>query len=277
MSAMIRLAAAHVFFFLFATLSPTTVSMPLSFAAAWAVVEPEPEPVRAVDPAPDFRAYVAGPARKAEFLKFFGPLIAAENNRVLSQRRRLENIAVKSELTDAESAWIARMAADYKLERKEADQAALIGPLLQRVDVVPVSLALAQAAKESAWGTSRFAVEGNNFFGEWCFRPGCGIVPLLRAVDRKHEVEAFSSASASVGSYLRNLNTHANYSSFRMARGALRESGRPLSGLLLADELTGYSERREDYVEEVKHLIRVNRLTDVPLRPDAQHSVDAGG
>ncbi len=253
--------------------------MPPSFAAAWAVIEPEPvaEPVRAVDPAPDFRTYVAGPARKAEFFKFLRPLIVAENSRVLSQRRRLQEIAAKSELTEADSTWLARLAADYKLESKAASEATLIEPLLQRVDVVPMSLALAQAAMESAWGTSRFAVEGNNFFGEWCFRPGCGIVPLLRAANLKHEVEAFSSAGASVGSYLRNLNTHANYSSFRMAREALRESGRPLSGLLLADELTGYSERAEDYVEEVKHLIRVNRLTDVPSRPDARHSVDAGG
>lgn len=272
-----RLSALYVLVSLFATLSPTTVSMPPSYAAAWDFVEPEPEPVRVVDTAPDFRTYVAGPARKAEFFKFLGPLIAAENDRVLSQRRRIQRIAQMSELTQADSEWLADLAADYKLESKEATAAALIEPLLQRVDVVPVSLALAQAAKESAWGTSRFAVEGNNFFGEWCFRPGCGIVPRLRAEDRKHEVEAFSSASASVGSYLRNLNTHANYRSFRMAREALRENGQPLSGLLLADELTGYSERREDYVEEVKHLIRVNRLADVPIRPDAQHSVDAGG
>ncbi len=251
--------------------------MPPSFATAWAVVEQAPEPVRAVEPAPDFRNYVAGPARKAEFFKFLGPLIAAENRRVLSQRRRLERIAAKPALDDADSAWLARLAAEYKLEHMEGREAALIARLLRRVDVVPMSLALAQAAKESAWGTSRFAVDGNNFFGEWCFRPGCGLVPRLRAEDRKHEVEAFSSASASVSSYLRNLNTHANYRSFRMARGALRESGTPLSGLLLADGLVGYSERREDYVEEVKHLIRVNRLTDVPVRPDARHSVDAGG
>jgi Bax protein len=251
--------------------------MPPSFATAWAVVEPEPEPLRAVDPAPDFRKYVAGPARKAEFLSFLRPLIAAENRRVLSQRRRLEHIATKTELTDADQAWLTEIAADYKLESKEATEPTLVSTLLQRVDIVPVSLALAQAAKESAWGTSRFAVEGNNFFGEWCFRPGCGIVPLLRAEDLEHEVEAFSSASASIGSYLRNLNTHESYESFRMAREALRESGRQLSGILLADELTGYSERREDYVEEVKHLIRVNRLADVPIRPDAQHSVDAGG
>jgi len=251
--------------------------MPLSFATAWIVVEPEPEPVRVVDSAPDFRIYVAGPARKAEFLEYLRPLIAAENRRVLSQRRRLEYFAAKTKLTEVEAAWLARIAADYKIQHNEAGKPALIGSLLERVDIVPVSLALAQAAKESAWGTSRFAVEANNFFGEWCFRPGCGLVPLARAADGKHEVEAFSSASASVGSYLRNLNTHANYRSFRMAREALREAGHVLSGLLLADELAGYSERREDYVEEVKHLIQVNRLTDVPIRPDAQHSVDAGG
>jgi len=274
---MIRLTAVYVLVFLFASLSPTTATMPPSFATAWVVVEPEPEPVRTVDSAPDFRTYVAGPARKAEFLDYLKPLIAAENRRVLSQRRRLQYIATQAELTDVDAAWLARIAADYKVQHKEASKPVLIGSLLQRVDIVPVSLALAQAAKESAWGTSRFAVEANNFFGEWCFRPGCGLVPLARATDGKHEVEAFSSASASVGSYLRNLNTHGNYRSFRMAREALREAGDALSGLMLADELVGYSERREDYVEEVKHLIRVNRLTDVPARPDAQHSVDAGG
>ena len=276
---MIRQAIAYVLILCLASLVPTTVSVPPSPSSGWTVVGPDPdaEPVAKAGVAPDFRAYVAGPARKAEFFGFLGPLIEAENRRVLAERRRLQEIAAKSVLDPGEASWLVSLAERYKIEHEGNDHAGVVAQLLRRVDIVPKSLALAQAAKESAWGTSRFAVEGNNFFGEWCFRPGCGIVPLLRAADRKHEVEAFSSVSASVGSYLRNLNTHAHYRSFRMAREALREDGRPLSGLLLASELAGYSERREDYVEEVKHLIRVNRLADAPIRSDGQHSVDAGG
>lgn len=276
---MIRLAFAHVFVLAFASLTPSTVSMPLSFATAWDDAELEPVAALAAEETspPDFRQYVAGPARKAEFFGFLGPLIEEQNRRVLDERRRLQALEAQPTLTGEDEAWLASLAERYKIEHERIDAAALLEQLLRRVDVVPVSLALAQAAKESAWGTSRFAVEGNNFFGEWCFRPGCGIVPRLRPEHGKHEVEAFSSASASVSSYLRNLNTHENYRSFRMAREALREAGRPLSGLMLAEELTGYSERREDYVEEVKHLIRVNRLMDWPIRVESRHSVDAGG
>ena len=136
----------------------------------------------------------------------------------------------------------------------------LVETLLRRVDVVPVSLALAQAAKESGWGTSRFVREGNNLFGEWCFEEGCGIVPKARAPGRRHEVRSFESPQASVESYLRNINTHPGYRSLRGARKAQRETRKDLSGVALARELSQYSERREDYVTEVRNLIIGNDL-----------------
>ena len=116
------------------------------------------------------------------------------------------------------------------------------------------------AAKESGWGTSRFAREGNNLFGEWCFDSGCGTVPRNRAEGRSHEVKNFSSPKMSVRSYIHNLNTHDSYTDFRDARAGMRAAGRVLSGLTLAEQLSRYSERRLVYVEEIVSLIRTNDL-----------------
>ena len=122
------------------------------------------------------------------------------------------------------------------------------------------SLALAQAAKESGWGTSRFAREGNNYFGQWCYKAGCGIVPASRAPGRTHEVEAFDSPAESVASYMRNINTHSGYKSFREARKVQRSEADALSGVALAAELSQYSERRDAYVAELRQLIVGNDL-----------------
>jgi Bax protein len=130
------------------------------------------------------------------------------------------------------------------------------------VDIVPISLALAQAATESGWGTSRFVIEGNNLFGEWCYEPGCGLTPLRRDEGRSHEVRSFTRPAQSVESYVRNINTHEKYRSFRLLREQMRKEERELSGLELAGELTQYSERRGAYVEEVREMIRFNNLED---------------
>jgi Bax protein len=132
--------------------------------------------------------------------------------------------------------------------------------LLQRVDVVPVSLVLAQAAKESAWGRSRFAREGNNLFGEWCFTAGCGMVPRRRESGKTHEVETFPSVRAAVASYIHNLNSHPSYRMLRSIRASLREAGKPLNGLALARGLEAYSAQGSDYVASVRDIIRKNRL-----------------
>src|SRR5690606_11880502 len=134
--------------------------------------------------------------------------------------------------------------------------------LLRRVDVLPSSLVLAQAANESAWGTSRFAVEGNNYFGQWCFTEGCGLVPDRRLSEASHEVKAFTSAGESVEAYFMNINTFGAYQGLRLMREELRRSGQIIDGLTLAEGLESYSERGEEYIEELQSMIQFNELLE---------------
>jgi len=228
--------------------------------------------------APDFRQFEAGDERKSEFFAFMRPLIEAQNEALLEDRARLLDIADEESIGWFDRRWVTSLAERYGVatsdddgERRPAEQ--LVDDLLLRVDAVPQSLALAQAAKESGWGTSRFAREGNNFYGEWCFQPGCGIVPGSRTEGRSHEVEAFESPAESVASYMRNINTHSGYKSFRKARKAQRQSRQSLSGVELASELTRYSERREAYVREIRNLIIYNDLENLTTAEAAQDGV----
>jgi Bax protein len=218
---------------------------------------------------PDFRDYVAGPARKAEFFAFLGPLIEEENARVLEDRRALEALAEDSELGWLERHRLRALAEKYRLDTEGMDERAVVDALLRRADVVPESLALAQAAKESGWGTSRFARQGYSLFGERCFQAGCGITPEDRDAGLSHEVESFRSPRRSVASYVRNINTHRRYRSFRAARAQLRAAGKRLSGMVLAEQLPAYSERRRAYVEEIKQLIAANGLDASAAVPGA--------
>jgi len=138
----------------------------------------------------------------------------------------------------------------------------LVKELVRRVDVIPTSLVLAQAANESGWGTSRFAREGNNIFGQWCFDEGCGLVPNRRGEDASHEVRAFASVDAAVRAYFRNLNTHPSYEDLRTLRASMRMQGLKLNSMVLARGLTRYSERGMDYVEELQDMIRINELRE---------------
>ncbi len=151
-----------------------------------------------------------------------------------------------------------------------ADVTALDAPffteLLTRVDVLPPSLVLAQSANESAWGTSRFAREGNNFFGQWCFTRGCGMVPRARGEGAVHEVEAFPDAVVSVRSYLRNLNSHGMYQQLRDLRAGQRQKQEPVTGVLLAGGLKGYSSRGDEYIKELVAMINFNRLEQYDLQ-----------
>jgi Bax protein len=223
---------------------------------------------------PDFSRWPAGEPRKTAFFGYLAPLLEAENARVLAQRARLERIARRA--TDRPPGWIdrlrlQRLAAEYQVDAAAGAAAdsggtapkALIDELLLRVDAVPVSLGLAQAAKESGWGTSRFAVAGNALFGERCFRPGCGVVPHARRLGYRHEVRNFDSPAAAVAAYVWNLNTHVDYQALRERRAALRAAGQPVSGFDLALGLTSYSERGEPYVRDIRALIRSNELDPV--------------
>lgn len=150
-----------------------------------------------------------------------------------------------------------------------ADLSELLASLQERLQPVPASLALAQAALESAWGTSRFAREGNNLFGQWCFTPGCGLVPLARGSDADHEVTKFDSVYDSVVAYLLNLNTHSAYAELRALRSQLIESdyadGNVATGVQLAAGLESYSAIGADYVTEIRRLIKRNQLQQFSL------------
>lgn len=214
---------------------------------------------------PDFSQWPAGEARKAGFLEFLRPLLEAENRRVSEQRERLQRIAAagEREIGFFDRRWLDELAREYSLDPEAMDHGSLIHELLLRVDSVPVSLGLAQAAKESGWGTSRFAVDGNALFGQRCFRSGCGIVPGSRTSGARHEVRSFPSPAAAVASYVRNLNTHPDYQKLRELRAALAHQGKRVTGFALARALAGYSERGQDYIEEIRQMIHFNGLGPV--------------
>ena len=213
---------------------------------------------------PDFESYESVEGRKEAFFEFMSPYVMAENSRIASVRAQLLPMAEVVErglpLSDVEAQRLAKIAADYRIDLEAIGLAEGLAELVRRVDTIPISLALAQAANESAWGMSRFAREGNNIFGQWCFDEGCGLVPEQRHRDATHEVRAFSSVEASVSAYFRNLNTHESYADMRGLRSDMRAQARPLDALVLARGLLRYSERGVSYVNELQDIIRVNRL-----------------
>ncbi len=207
---------------------------------------------------PDFAAFPAGEARKAAFFGYLGPVIDAENERRRLRRERL--MALKEgPVGKRDLLWLDDLSRYYGVP-EGLSVPRRIDALLVHVGQVPKSLALAQAAKESAWGTSRFALEGYNYFGQRCYDKGCGMVPANRPKGAKFEVKRFSSVQASVESYMNNINGHPDYENFRAYRHASRAEGRPVSGIDAAERLTQYSERRQEYVDEIQSLIHFNEL-----------------
>lgn len=215
------------------------------------------------DDAPDFTAYEAGDERKQAFFSYFVPLIEAENTALLEVRNELMDLREKRDrLSFFERMSVTGLAEQYEVEDFDLGDSDDWDLLIRRIDIVPPSLALAQAANESAWGTSRFALEGNNYYGHWCFVPGCGIVPSARPEGATHEVADFASPQQSVERYIHNLNHHPAYRELRLRREQLRENDNPITGLALATELQHYSERGEEYVAELQSMIRFNELTE---------------
>lgn len=216
---------------------------------------------------PDFGAIDEISARKEAFFAYLAPVVEAENAQVLKQRERLLGITRQIRANERsgwlDRRWLGRLATEYEVtwhpDLPEIERMAAIEILEQRVDAVPVTLALVQAATESGWGRSRFAKHGNNLFGHWCFEPGCGLVPARRNQSAAHEVATFESVSDSVSRYLHNLNTHPAYKPLRTIRAELRQQGKPLTAIAMADGLLRYSERREEYVDDIKTVIRINR------------------
>ncbi len=154
--------------------------------------------------------------------------------------------------------WLIRLARKYHVDMTSPDDEHAWELLKRRVDTVPFRLALAQAANESSWGTSRFARKGRNFFGEWCFTRGCGIVPARRVPGLTHEVAVFKSVNKSVASYIYHLNRIDIYMPLRVARHKERKWGSKPTAHDLAGGLTGYSQRGKAYVNDIRNMIRVN-------------------
>lgn len=212
---------------------------------------------------PDFSAISDLAQKKQAFFNYFSPIIIDINKQILNQRKRI--IKIRKELrrglrlTNKREHVINSYAKFYGVD-VQLNWLQKIEELLLRVNIIPSSLALAQAASESAWGTSRFATEGNNYFGQWCFVSGCGLTPKNRKVDAIHEVKYFSSAFDSVAAYIKNINTHNAYQELRKIRAQAIEKKMYPNGVLLADGLTNYSERKEHYINEIKVMIKTNGL-----------------
>ena len=193
-------------------------------------------------------------ARKQAFFDYLSPFITAENSKIRAQRDFISQQNMQSP-----SSKIQQLAIQYRLP---ANTANVKQSLLKRIDVLPSSLVLAQAAIESGWGTSRFAKQGNNFFGQWCFTKGCGLIPSKRSNGSHHEVKRFNSPAESIASYMHNLNSHPAYRQLRENRTVQRGNSDLLNGCFLAEGLLEYSERKVDYVNSLKQLIRINDLED---------------
>ncbi len=216
---------------------------------------------------PDFTQYEAGPARKKAFFDYFRPIVESRNRELLDTRAQLIELRGNAALNNSQKTYVQGVAVDFGMKRFSVTSSKHWDTLLRRVDVVPPSLALAQAANESAWGTSRFARKGNNFFGQWCFTKGCGLVPRARDAGKIHEVAAFDTPHESVARYMNNLNSHDAYTPLRQIRSDLRANNESVTGLALAGGLTRYSERGPEYIRELREMIRFNQLARLDKTP----------
>ena len=198
--------------------------------------------------------------KKETFIKIVLPLIVAENERILADRKKLKKILKKKQTSDLEKQWLRQKLLEYKVKKGDMKE------LLYRIDIIPTSIALAQAAKESGWGTSRFALEGNAIFGQWTWS-GNGIAPLDRENNKNHKILKFPILRASVKAYQNNLNTHKSYGNFRNKRSVMRNKNKDISGLELTETLKNYAQTGSEYTKILNQIIRQNRLTDFePVR-----------
>ena len=169
--------------------------------------------------------------------------------------KKLFQILNKSKNTNKEKKWLEKKFKQYGVTNKD------LPTLKVRMDEIPTSMAIAQAAKETGWGTSRFAQEGNALFGQWTWS-GEGIKPAEAGNDSTHKVMKFKVLQASVKAYHRNINTHSSYREFRSVRAQLRDEKKVLDSIILTEYLDKYAETGKEYVKILRQIIRQNKLTD---------------
>ncbi len=201
---------------------------------------------------PDSHLALSGTAQKDSFIKIVLPLILASNEEI-SKRRE----AIRRAFENVDRATLEKWAKLYKIDVTDRDNEAVMTRLLERADTIPVALALSQAAVESGWGTSRFAIQGNALFGQWAWRDRAGIRPLDASNDRA-VVRSFGSLLGSVRAYMHNLNTHSHYQKFRKARSTLRNRPKAGEAQMLVKYLDRYAEIGHAYVKKLEVLIRSN-------------------
>ncbi|SUZ48092.1 uncharacterized protein METZ01_LOCUS946 [marine metagenome] len=193
--------------------------------------------------------------KKDTFIKIVMPLILDENNKILENRKKLFKILGKSTNSMGEKRWLKRRFKEYGIKKGD------ITELKVRMDIIPPSIAIAQAAIESGWGTSRFALEGNAMFGQWTWSKN-GIEPTEKNKNKSHKILKFSMLRSSVKAYKNNLNTHNGYKEFREKRAELRKNNKKISGLKLVSYLYNYAATGKEYIKILKRAIDQNRLTD---------------
>jgi Bax protein len=193
--------------------------------------------------------------KKETFIKIVLPLVVAENEKILEDRFKLKKIISGKMTTDKEKQWLRQKFLEYKVKKGSVED------LITRMDIIPTSIALAQAAKESGWGTSRFALEGNAIFGQWTWN-GQGIAPLNRDKSKNHKILKFPILRASVKAYKNNLNTHKSYIKFRKMRKELRNKNKKITGLELTTALENYAETGSEYTKILEQIITQNKLMD---------------
>lgn len=219
---------------------------------------------------PDMASIDDVATKKQVFFEFLNPIIQSVNQRIIAERVWL--LQMQSELSRGtepaawQKSYMEKLAQHYEVDEAPGSDA-YFELMLNRVDIIPASLVLAQAANESGWGTSRFAVEGNNLFGQWCFAEGCGLVPAGRPDGETYEVKVFDDVAESVAAYFQNVNTHPPYRDLRNIRSELRYLGEPASSLMLVWGLEGYSIRGEEYIRDLTNLITHNDLVEYDQRP----------
>ena len=262
----------------FTFMEPVVVPESKPLVAVEAVlVAPQPIPVKVIEKKrhkvdlPDFASMRDIKQKKQRFFDFLRPAIVSQNQNIVTLRVQLQAIVALDDgreqavmaLSPSQAAFITNLAKQYKVNSQLPIKAQL-DDLLTRVDIIPMPLIMVQAANESAWGTSRFAKIGLNFFGLWCYRPSCGMVPNGRLKDATHEVQIFNSVEQAVRRYLHNINTNSAYHVFRSIRKQLRQEQQPLQADVLAFGLLPYSQRGVEYVLELNNMMRHNRRYIMP-------------
>ncbi|NRB66603.1 MAG: glucosaminidase domain-containing protein [Vibrio sp.] len=220
-----------------------------------------------VGQAPDFSAITNVTAKKQAFFDYLRPGIAFENQRILNERSRLDKIQVNFQadrLSNDDESYAKQLGKLYNVDLdSNGISQQWLDQMFHRIDVIPEALVLVQGANESAWGTSRFATQANNYFGQWCYSPGCGLVPLQRGEGMTHEVEKFSSVQQSIQGYFMNVNRNRAYEELREIRYQRHLRGESLTDINAAIALTNgllkYSERGEAYVKDLQMMIRHNQ------------------